>query len=811
MRNEGLLRRAAALRARDGGTSTFTSTSKDAGQDKSSGITVEESRVIRAEIDEVARKNRIDVNSATFVISALRRGAVFPLIVNAIAVIVTAGGLIGLSWLFTRKDADLAAGSAVVSSAEGRLLQELKRESDSRLLEKDKAIAEVQDRLKKLDQEKNDLTASLSDRVKRREAELRAELQVELERERRRLQEQGFSEAAIQERLKKFEAERQAAFNRELADFQRKAEAEKAAAEENYRTIRSDYQKSIQGLGEERKRIQDEARRREEELRTQSDARARELEAQGAEARAGLLKAKAELARLEEQRAKATAAEDRVLGLYATIRTALRARRFEEAAAGSAALVSYLNDPSVNALPGIQARRDSDIFVADALGGLARSELEKTSADATRLLRQSELLAAARESSAAAEQALKAGDTTTAEARYRETLEKVPEILAAHSWFINRAKDAEAARVASLESGLAAADRAYRAGDTAQASARYAEALSYLPMDDAARATLLNRLGQSGALEADKTRRAADSRAAAGPMAGARRDLDARRWDPAMSAFISVLASWPAAEQTKDALEGLKVAQTGLSAEAKTKAEAWDTLLAKADASGKQVERLSTENQELGRREQLARAEAASSKTDSEAALASLAKEKDARIGALETQVRELSARLAESAGAAQAANPAAATSARAAQDGDLATLRAERDRFKQAAERYDALAASYRTWSGRVRGQLASADRNALVSARTSLNDFLSGGELVEALPGFKDIIAQYFAKTEQYSRTEGAKSDLANAAQIVVDPRFSGTDGGQRRVFLDEMAKRYAANEWLSGFVEALRKATK
>jgi len=109
-----------------------------------------------------------------------------------------------------------------------------------------------------LDKEKNDLAANIDEKVKAREVEFRSKLQDELEAEKKRLADQGLSSAAMQARIKSFEADRTAVLNKQLADARESAEAEKPRQTINSISSKKNNNRNMAGLGEERKRIQDE-------------------------------------------------------------------------------------------------------------------------------------------------------------------------------------------------------------------------------------------------------------------------------------------------------------------------------------------------------------------------------------------------------------------------------------------------------------------------------------------------------------------------------------------------------------------------
>ncbi len=566
----GLLKRAAALRRLPAPTGGALGKSFDL-DDPETGITAEERREISAAIDEVSKANRLGSGASRIEVVARKSGILLPLIVNIAAILLTAAILVVLALSFRAADSATIAQGTSIASAEGKLLQELKRESDAQLQEKDKSIADIQAKMLGIDKQRNDLVSTMDQRIKAREAELQAQLQAELQQERARLQAQGLTEENIKSRLKALEDQKNQEFKRQLDSFKAQAEAERRSADLNYQKLKDEYAKNMSVLGDERKKILEAAKTREEQLRSTMDAKTRELEAQGSQARAALDQAKAELARLQTQRDTAQAAEDRIVGLYSSIRQAFQDRRFDSAAQASDALASYLNDPSVASLPALQTRRPLDLFVAQTLASEARTELRNASVDTSRLLDQALLLGEARDAARAADSARKKGDLAQADAKYLEALQKVPEILAAHEWFMQKASDAEAARKLKLSQAMDAADAAWNAGDGATALARYSEALAVLPLPEAQRNLLLQRAGRFAVDEADRLRSrnetaatAADNKAATTALQAASLSLAAGKWDEAIGGYLTVLSSWPKAEAAPAALEGIRQAGAGL-------------------------------------------------------------------------------------------------------------------------------------------------------------------------------------------------------------------------------------------------------
>jgi hypothetical protein len=528
------------------------------------GITPAERREIMARIEKVAERRSLSTESAEADNAPQKKELLFPLLVNILVLGFTAFAVLGISYVFRQRNAQAESASAVVTTAEGRLIQELKRDSDSKLQEKERDIAEVQSQLRAVDKQRDELSTNIDQQVEARESELRVSLNAAIEKERARLTELGNSEMAIQAKLKKFEQDKTSEMDSQLAAAKKKAEADKEAQEARLAQISQEYQKSIAGMNEERNRILGQAKSREDALRASLETKTAELAGQSAAAKAELEQAKARLERIEDERSKAQGAEDRILGLYSSIQAALSDHRYQDALSSISALESYLNDPKILEIPSVRSRRGADLFIADALGSLAKSELQSSSADTTRLLDQAALVSSARAAAEAGRKAAQAGDTATADAEYRDCLTKIPEILSASDYFAGKAKAEESARRTRLDSALAAADRAWKSGDSPGAIARYKEALSYLDLDSGTQAAMVTRIGQASEEAAIDSRKASDSNAAREEFAAAGKSLTKGEWAPAIAGFIGVIGAYPSAAQVPDALKGIEAAREGI-------------------------------------------------------------------------------------------------------------------------------------------------------------------------------------------------------------------------------------------------------
>ena len=388
--------------------------------DASSGISAEDQKDILLHIERVSRSSRILAGPDTWKLKPRKRGIALPLVVNLAGLLALAGGLYGITFVFRTRGEATAAGSALLASAEGRLLQEIKREAQGQIQEKDREIATIQQRMASLDKEREQLLASVESRVKAKEEELRSLLKAELDKERERLVAEGLSEAVIQERLREFERRKTEEFRTQLDAFAKKAEADRAALQANLDRARDEYRKELSDLTVERQRIQDESRMREQQLRAQLDDKNAALEAERARTADSLRSAQAELARWNDEAARARSAEDRLVGLYAAARQSLRDGRLDDAQSTLGSLRAYLADPQVSSVAALQSRRELDLFAADLIERAIAQERAKAQADAapaTASLDELDALDVVREEAGKARAALAAGDEAAAATR----------------------------------------------------------------------------------------------------------------------------------------------------------------------------------------------------------------------------------------------------------------------------------------------------------------------------------------------------------------------------------------------------------
>lgn len=740
--------------------------------EEEAGVSKEEQREILQEIEKEARQNKLILGPQAFQLKAQKRGVLMPLLVNLFGVfLLLAGG--GVLWyFFQRGETTLKSEVVAVASAEGRLIQELKREAEERLLAKNREISDIQGRLSEIDRERQDLAANLEAKVQAREQELRQGMEAALAEERERLRRQGVSEEVINRRLAALEASKNDEFQRELSAFKRQAEEEKARAESSLQALQQEYQANLAKVNEERQKVLEESKQREAELQQQLAARSEALEAESQQARR-------ELARIAEQREKERLAAGQLVGFYSRVKEDLRAGRLEPALAGLESVRQYLNDPAIAALPAIQQRREVELFVADSLSSLVKSEQAKSQADTSSLLAAADLVTSLRQSVQEGDALLSRGEAAEAEKKYNQALALVPEVDRTHRYFLAKLErgigPAEEARRSELRAALARAQAAFDARDFAGAAEAYSGALRYLPEEPAEVERLSANLRQAGyELGAERQKRQETS-AAAGPLADADRLSTLGRYPEAIAAYTALIDRYPASAQVKPALQGIGRA-----------VEALGSRPAVGDAAPGDAQVRALQQELAARTEEAARLR---KDLQDKAFLAeSLQREKQMlseEIASLKEQVRSLSTSGQESAAAAAELN---------------AETQAKLARLQAIEASYNRIVESYQKYAAQEDALVSGKGEPGLVEAKLHLNAFLTSTE--ETFPGLWNRIKRYDGAFEKAGRTSALEdvSDVLYELSLRSQPQ-------ERQKYLDAEIARRRGDPLLAGLLKELR----
>jgi len=528
--------------------------------DPDSGISREEQKEIRQEIEKVATSSRMKVTPEMFVVKAAKQGVLFPILVNVTAIVALAAGLAVLYFLFQRGESQAARQDTTGITAEGKLLAEVKKESEARLQEKNQQIGQIQGRLAEIDKQRQDLQANMDAKVQARESQLRASMAAELDAERTRLQKQGLSDQDIQKKLADLEAQKNSAFNAQLAAFRTQADADRKKSESALQDLRTQFNSDLAKANADRQQVLSDSRQREADLQAQLAQKTKELQSAQAQTQQ-------QLAALTSQKQQEDLVSQQLVGLYSVAQTDIAAKNYPKALTSLQAISSYVNSSDVAVLPGIARRRPVDLFIVDSLTSLVQGELDKGKVDTASLVDAANRITSVRTLVANADSLLRAGKVADAETAYGQALAAIPEISKSYAYFTSRARDAETARQGALRAGLVRAESAFAAGRYPEMIAAYRDALGYLPESPARLSATFSNIG-AGAVALSAQKAQADQTQSAAPaIVQANALLQQHRYADAAAQFLTVLQSYPQSAQAGPSVKGLNDSIAGLSAQ----------------------------------------------------------------------------------------------------------------------------------------------------------------------------------------------------------------------------------------------------
>ena len=574
-----------------------------------SEMSEEDRKEILEQIETVVAQNRIPVDETLFKISPRKRGALFPILLNLITILLIGGAVLFAFRYFQARQETLSLETEQYLSTEGKLIEELRKESQEKIRQKEQEIGQIQSELEELDRQSRELQEDMEARVEARAAELRKELEAELEAERERLIDQGVSPDKIEAQIEELEEQRSAEFSNRLEEYREEMQAELAAKEQELAEAKRLAEEILEEASRERAELEEEGRRREEELRAQFEEEREALETRSTEAEARL----EELAQLRERESLIT---DQLIGAYEDVIGKIQTGDLEGAEAALAELETFIRDPSLQGLPTISKRKNIELFIIDTLRETLETRTANPAAETKSLLEAANLLVTAREIVSQADAASDAGDVEESRRLYRQALEAVPALNRAYK-SIRTIEENRSGR--AIRQAVTDAQNALREGDREAALAGFRQAAfmgagSFEPlMRDA-----LMGLERVFALDADEAIEAREGRLT-------EKDETIRR----LNGEIGRL------EEELEELETEKAAYEEQIEELGTEKAAYE----------EQIEKLEAENAAYEAEIEKRTAEAGESEQELNAKLASLEQsvaEKEERIGELEEEIASL-------------------------------------------------------------------------------------------------------------------------------------------------------------------------
>jgi chromosome segregation ATPase len=388
-------------------------------------LTEEEREEIFSQINEAATGTRLENRGAHFEFTPSKRGSLFPIVVNLLAVLIIAGAVYYAERYYSRQEEQLNVKADAYLSAEGKIIEELKKETERRLEEKDNEIKDI----------RQSLAENMQQRIEEREEQLRAELQRELVEERSRLEARGMSEEELQRQLEQFRENRSEELETAIADFRSEMQQELEQKQQELAEAEATAERILQEANRERQELLEESRQREAELRSEFEEERERLTAQTS-------RAQEELEELSKLRENEQLILDQISSMYLGIKSSLQAGNSQQAIEKIDELRELIESPSVSRMPTLSKRREVDTFLLSTLEEYVNKT--RRSAGETSLLDSAKRLSSAKAAVESAQQALNEGDTYTAQRYFTQALTTIPEIETAHN---------EVARIDGLRRG----------------------------------------------------------------------------------------------------------------------------------------------------------------------------------------------------------------------------------------------------------------------------------------------------------------------------------------------------------------------
>ena len=385
-----------------------------------SSMSSEDRQEILSHIDKVVEDNKIPVTRDTFSYKTKKRGILLPILINLIAALAIGAAFFVSARFFEQRKETLSIETQTYLSAEGRLIEELKKESETKLRQKDDQISAIQLDLNRIDQERQELQQTMESRIQEREDELKQALEQQLALERARLRALGTSDEDIDTRLSEFAEKIESDHAAEIETFKAQAEEAILAKEEELRQTRDLTNQVLAEAKAERQQLEEKSQLREEELVSQYEEEKLALAEKTSET-------EQQLENLTVARQQEQMISDQISGTYSLIKQKLADNQFDEAKQHLSRLELLLYDPAIESLPTIARRRQADLFIIESLDTLIETRIAGEKEDAnSSLIETANLIATAQGIIARADTMYANGDFQSAAEAYEDALSLVP-------------------------------------------------------------------------------------------------------------------------------------------------------------------------------------------------------------------------------------------------------------------------------------------------------------------------------------------------------------------------------------------------
>ena len=418
------------------------------------GISTEDQIEVIYQINEIISKSRIKTSPETFSFTSQRSGIVLPILINLLALAAILAGVYLSQHLFRLKEESLVSDASGVSSAEGKLLEAVRQESEEQINSKDREIADIQKRLTELNSEREQLKSQMDEQFRLQAGELEEKMVRRLAEEKERLQGEGLSSEELEQRMRTLEAALDDRNKERLDRLRAQMESELAQKESAMDALIKEQTKTVEQARLERMQLQKQYQEREAALTVEFQEREKAMESEQN-------RLVAEYDQFRQQKEKEDLAGDFILSTYGRVHENLAESNYEQALTNLKGLQRYLLQDSVAVLPAIRERRPVELFIIGSLTKLVEAERQGERLDSQSLVDSADLLNSVSSIVAEADDRYRRGDIVAARELYLSAVERIPAVQSSYQRLReldNQVEDRNEndfeAKVRSLESEL---------------------------------------------------------------------------------------------------------------------------------------------------------------------------------------------------------------------------------------------------------------------------------------------------------------------------------------------------------------------
>jgi hypothetical protein len=399
---------------------------EDRAAQKTDWLSTNEQLEIMSELSTLGVRKGFKASDETFSFTAGRNDRRLPVLINVAAagLLILAG--LALYFFFSQRERFITSGQAVVLSAEGVLLEAVRRDAQAQLGQKDQEIADIRQKLTSLNQEQQQLRLEGDARMRQREQELQAAMSRTLEAEREKLKTQGLSAQEVELQLRRLQEQLDTRNQQDLDALRRQVESERSQREVALKALEGEFRGNLDRLASEKTRLEEQLRQQEREL-------SERLRSETARMQSELVQSSESLARLNEQRQQEQQVSDQLLSFYEQLRANLAKPDYGQALRTLDALETFLAREPIAALPAMKRRRPVEQFVIDSFRALIDKQRSSSQQTADSLLAAAEALTSVQQTVSLADQAFRAGQREEARSLYLAALGKIPELQHSHA------------------------------------------------------------------------------------------------------------------------------------------------------------------------------------------------------------------------------------------------------------------------------------------------------------------------------------------------------------------------------------------